>query len=326
MAEWLVEQGIGEDRALLIIGGKVVAARLHWPDSAAAGQIADAKLISRTKGSARGTAQLANGEEVLVSKLGRDMAEGTTIRVEITRSRIGESGRIKRAQARPTDGAPCPAPMLADSLRADGNAVKIIRQFPGTDWEDIWGDAWTGVHDFSGGSLHFSPTPAMTLIDVDGAGAGSGRELALAACAPAAHAIRRFDLGGSIGIDFPTLEAKADRKAVDDALAAALEGWPHEKTAMNGFGFVQIVARLKHPSLLHRLGFARAKAAARLLLRRAEFLTEAGAIELRCHPAVQSVLKQEWLDELAKRTGRQIRIEADPTLALESGFAQAVPR
>ena len=41
---------------------------------------------------------------------------------------------------------------------------------------------------------------------------------------------------------------------------------------MNGFGFVQLVARLERPSLLHRAAFQRAGLAARALLRRAEQL------------------------------------------------------
>ncbi len=32
----------------------------------------------------------------------------------------------------------------------------------------------------------------------------------------------------------------------------------------------------------------------------------------------------EWLDELGKRTGREIRVQADPALAPEAGFAQAI--
>ena len=57
------------------------------------------------------------------------------------------------------------------------------------------------------------------LIDVDGA--GDPRSLALSAVPAIGTALRRFDMGGSIGVDFPTLAAKADRKAADDALDRA---------------------------------------------------------------------------------------------------------
>ena len=163
----------------------------------------------------------------------------------------------------------------------------------------------------------------MTVIDIDGA--LPPRELALAAVPAIAKALRWFDLGGNIGIDFPTLEAKADRRAVDEALAKALSDWSHERTAMNGFGFVQIVARLEGPSLLHRFAASRVGMCARYALRLAERAQGTGPILLlTVHPALNSKLKPEWLEELAKRTGREVRIETNPALALEAPQAQII--
>ncbi len=323
MPEWLVEQGIGEDRAICVDAGEVIAARIDWPGVLASGQVEDAVLVSRVRGSPRGVARFASGEEALVDRLPANASEGAAIRLEVRRPRLSERGRTKLATARPTDLAPRPAPRLAEALEASGVGVTTVRRFPGGEWEELWAEAWSGVIDFSGGSLHFSPTPAMTLIDVDGA--LPPRDLAMASVEPLALALRRFDLGGSIGVDFPTLEAKVDRRAADEALRAALDGWPHERTAMNGFGFVQIVARLERPSLLHRIGGNRVGAAARLLLRQAERVEEPGALLLTCHPAIKARLRNEWLDELTRRTGREVRLSSDPALAIEAGFAQAVP-
>lgn len=322
MAEWLVEEGIGESRAILIEGNAIAAARIDWPGALVAGQVEDAKLVSRSAGSSRGTVRFANGEEALADRLPKAASEGAAIRLIVTRASIGEAGRTKLAQARPTTEAPR-APTLAEALALEGHTARVVRRFPVEGWDDLLDEAFTREIAFDGGSLLLSPTPAMTLIDVDGH--LSPARLALAAVPAIAAALRRFDIGGSVGIDFPTLEAKADRRAVDEALDEALAPWPHERTAMNGFGFVQLVARLSRPSLLQRAARNRTGMAARRLLRRAEGVTEPGALLLTCHPAIRAKLKEDWLAELARRTGREIRVESDPALALEAGFAQAVP-
>lgn len=321
MADWLVEEGIGEHRAVRLSGDRIIEARVEWPGRLAAGHVEDAALVSRAAGAARGTVRFASGEEALVDRLPRDASEGAAIRVEILRAAIGERGRTKLAQARPSDKAPA-SPILAERLRTEGHAAQVVHRFPQCGWDELVDEALDGTVAFAGGLLLFAPTPAMTVVDIDGT--LRPRELALAAVEPLAEAIRRFDLGGSIGIDFPTLQAKADRRQVDEALGAPLAGWPHERTAMNGFGFVQLVARLERPSLLHLARLSRAGFTARRLLRRAERVAEPGALLLTCHPAVVAALRPEWREELTRRTGREVRIAADSALALEAGFAQAV--
>ena len=46
MAEWLYEAGIGEERAILVERGAIVAARVEWGEPGRAGLIADARLIA----------------------------------------------------------------------------------------------------------------------------------------------------------------------------------------------------------------------------------------------------------------------------------------
>jgi hypothetical protein len=322
LAKWLIEAGIGEHRAIRLDGATIVAARVDWPGTLAAGEVAKAQLVSRAAGSSRGTVRLASGEEALIDRLPREASEGAALRVEIVRAAILERGRTKLAQARPTDLPLRPAPTLAERLRTEGREVREVRRFPACDWDELWAEAWDGQIDFAEGALTVSPTPAMTLIDIDGPGAPTA--LALAAVPALARAIARFELAGSIGIDFPTLAAKADRRAVDEALAEALYDWPHERTAMNGFGFVQLVARLTGPSLVARLACDRAGAGARLALRRAEAVEAPGPLEIVVHPAVRAAMVPAWETELARRTGRELRWRVDPGLALDGSFAQAV--
>ncbi len=314
MAEWLIEEGIAETRALLVEGDRVLAAKIMWPGELAAGIRCSGRLTAKLKGTRRGVALLDDGTEALLDHLPPTATEGQRLDLVITRAPLAERGRLKRAQAR-WAGEDTPVPSFPEG--------RIVHRFPAGLWEEVWHAASRASLDFPGGEILLSVTPAMTLIDIDGIGAP--RELALAAVPAIVRALDWFDCGGNIGIDFPTLAAKADRRAVDEALGAALDHWPHERTAMNGFGFVQLVARLSGPSLLHRFAHHRLGAAARMALRRGELAEGSGRVLLLAvHPALKARLKQPWLDDLARRTGRNVRVDSDPGLAIEAAHAQLV--
>lgn len=315
---WLVEQGIGEERALLYRAGHAVATQIRWPGGLEPGLVADAILTERARGAARGVARFADGSEALVSQLPREASEGAPLRLRITRAAMGETGRTKRAQARPCDEVERPAPTLAESLPS----ARCVRAFPAGDWEEVQALATSGIAVFPGGALHFAPTPAMTIVDVDGH--LPPRELALAAVPVLARGIGLLGLGGNIAVDFPTLAAKTDRKLLDTALDQAMTDIDHERTAMNGFGLVQIVRRSQRPSLLHLVQLDPSGAAARLLLRQAERLDGHGAIAIDAHPDIAARLTGDWLAELRRRTGRAVMLRPDPALAPGAGHAQIV--
>ncbi|MXO64170.1 ribonuclease [Altererythrobacter endophyticus] len=319
--EWFIENGIGEERAIAVAGGQIVASAVIWPEEFIAGEVVKATLVSRRAGSARGTARTDNAREILVDRLPKDAREGAPLHLQITRAGIAETGRVKLPHSRPANG-PAMRPTLLQTLRSRGYQVQQVHRFPVSGWNEVIGEAFSREVTFPGGALQFAPTAAMMLIDIDGTLPPAA--LAQAAITPLAESVRRFDLGGSIGIDFPTLPAKAERKAVDSALGDALQDWQHERTGMNGFGFVQLVARLERPSLLHRAASQPARLAARLLLRQAEMVESPGALLLTAHPEVIAVIPRAWQDELSRRSGRQVQLKSDPALALEGAFAQSV--
>lgn len=320
---WLVEQGIGEERAVLLEGGRIAAARLHWPDRIAAGAVVEAVVAMRHPGTHHALVRLPDGSEAHARRLPKSDCQGTTVRVLVEREAMAERGRLKRAQVVRTDAPLAPRPGLAEGLRAEGNAAEVVRRFPQVaDWDELFGEAWSGQVAFHGGTLLFADTPAMTLVDVDGYPVEA---IAMNAVPALAAALHRFDLGGNIGIDFPTLSDKGERQAVDAALGRALAGWSHERTAMNGFGFVQIVARLSRTPLLRQIALGRVGAAARLALRRAEQVEGPGVTLMTVHPALKAKLRPEWIAELERRTARPVKLATDPGLALEAAQAQIVP-
>ena len=300
MPEWIIETGIGETRAALVEHNEIVEARVRRDHVTPAGTILEAKLVAI----APRVAVEAAGEQFMLPHGVAGISEGKSLVVEVTREALGGSEPWKRGLARRTDVSPRPAPPLADGP-------------PGTidGWDDLLDEARSGIVGFDGGELRIEPTAAMTMIDVDGWLVPD--KLAQMAAWASARAIARLDLGGSIGIDFPGLRGKADRIAVDAILDSYLPK-PFERTAMNGFGFVQVV-RPRHRASLIELARDRAPFEARALLRRVG--SAIGATTSTAHPAVIAAIRPEWIAALERQIGGTVTLRPDASLAMSAGHA-----
>lgn len=303
MPEWLWEAGIGEERAALVADGAIVAARIVREDDAPRlGLVAPARLVEILRKGALGRVTLPDGAEAMLRPLPAGWTLGATANVWIVREAVPERGRPKRALAAPSDEPPAPAPTLFEELATTGLPVRTLRAhepdaLEAAGWSELLEEAATGEIAFPGGALRMTPTPAMTLFDVDGEGEPAA--LALAGARAAAAAIRRHGIGGSIGIDLPTVGGKAQRQAVDTVLAAALPD--AERTAMNGFGFVQLIRRRERASLPELLQADPLLTAALALLRRLERDPQP---QVDAPTAVQTRILPAWREALARRTGR----------------------
>ncbi|WP_448658999.1 ribonuclease [Sphingomonas sp. CJ99] len=324
MADWWVERGIGETRAILIERGHILEARIEPDGALFAGTVIDARLVRRIAARNQGIVEWADGE-ALVTPLPPGITQGALCRIEITRPATPEPGKPKRARARPAapDAVPGPAPALADRLPGARVPPRFGPDpFEQAGWGEVLEQAETGLIGFPGGSLSIHPTPAMTLIDVDGELAPA--ELGLIAAQAAGQAIRRLDIAGSVGIDLPTVQDKAARIAMAEALDAALPQ-PFERTAVNGFGFIQIVRRRARLSLPELYTADPAAWAARALIRRAERSIGHGERLILAHPAVIAAIDRhpEWLARLASRLGTAVTLQADPALRISGGHVQS---
>ena len=240
MAEWLYEEGIGENRAILVEDGAILEAAIELP-GLRAGAVVAARLTNIA-----GIATLGDGTEAMVAPL---PAASPKARPSAPRSSARRSpspaGRSRPRRAPPicrratgrrlASGSAAPTPLSA--IGPD--------RFEEAGWSELLEEAASGEIAFEGGALRMSLTPAMTLFDVDGGLPPAA--LAEAGAAAAARAIRRFGIGGSIGIDLPTLPR--DRRQAAAAALDAILPQPFERTAVNGFGFLQIVRRRERPSL-----------------------------------------------------------------------------
>ena len=304
MPDWIRERGIGETRLARIEQGAIVEARIDLDGVVAPGSLLTATLVrSGRNGVARDTA----GAEYLLPDGAPGITEGAQATIVVTRAAIPGIESWKRPLAK-----------LAEADRGEAPFEPVDGMLP-SEWDDIIEEARGGMVRFAGGELRLSPTAAMTLIDVDGT--LPAKELAMAGARAAARAILRLDIGGSIGIDLPTVPGKAVRQAVGDAVDSILPK-PFERTAMNGFGFVQVVRPRRRASLLE-LAADRAAFEARALMRRVGG-EAAGAKRVVAHPAVVALLEgnPRWLAELARQCGGAIGLRADPSLPISGGYAE----
>ena len=314
MAEWLYEEGIGEDRAILVEDGAIVEAAIELP-GLRAGAIVQARLTDIA-----GLATLEDGSEAMVSPLPAGVSEGGTFHAQLLREPIPERGRPKPARVRPTGEAPRAGPTLRERI---GDPPPLAAhgpdRFEDAGWSELLDQAASGEILFEGGALRMSLTPAMTLFDVDGGLPPAA--LAEAGAAAAARAILRFGITGSIGIDLPTLPR--DRRQGAAAIVDAILPQPFERTAVNGFGLLQIVRRRARPSLAELVQADPAGAAARALLRRAERHT--GPVALHAAPAVIARIGEAWLDALRRRVGGAVTLRPEAGLAISAGHAEGRP-
>lgn len=302
----LVEAAPGATRALVLDGDTVVEAHIaRADDPLPVGLIAPARLADRRQG-----VVVLAGAEAQLAPVPADWPEGQTRLVEVLRPARPDGVRDKQARVAAHDGPARPSPDLATRLATAGHAVTLVPAhgpdvLADSGWDAVVEEALSGRVEFPGGRLLVAPTPAMLVIDVDGT--GDLARLAEAAARAVAALIRRHGIGGPVVVDFPSLGGRAPRAVVDTILAETLPP-PFERTAMNGFGLVQIIRPRRQLSLMENVrqpGFAALE-----LLRRAQRLVGPVQIEaqasvidwLAAHPAL--------IADCARLTGGTLALQA----------------
>lgn len=332
MAEWLFEAGIGEDRAALIEDGEIVEMRIDRADGRPrVGAVIPAKLVGRLPNSDRSILMLDDfdGSEA-IGRVPVTLTEGRKLLVVVEREAISEPGNHKAPLVKPAepdvvagDGPPLLA-LLRDSCHTMTELLPHdLDRLEDAGWSERLAEAESGLIAFDGGLLRMALTPAMTVFDVDGTLPQA--DLSVAGAAAVARAVRRFDIGGSIGIDLPIPQAAG--KSLKHAIAAQVDvllPQPFERTAVNGFGFLQIVRRRVRQSIPELLRSDPVAAAALALLRRAERAGGKGALTLSAAPAVIQRIAGDprWRSDLARRRGCIVHLSEKPGAAISDAHVQ----
>lgn len=330
----LWDEAPGEIRAGISENGNLVELRILRPQvsSVSPGTHYTAR-IKQIIGSGKALVDLGRDGDAQL-EFARSMPEGAILAVEIVRSAIPEPGRWKLPLARlamefvpqanlgphgedsavarflkqmavSADEVVCARPQTAVEVKtilADAVESSVRPElFDAADFDSVIEQAVSGEFPIAGGMLSIERSRAMTLIDIDGS--GDPMQLNLAASREIPKLLRLLDIGGQVGIDFLALPDKKARQMLDAALAqeCSVLG-PHERTAANGFGFVQIVRPRPGPSIPEIVsgtmpGRLSLESRAIALLRAAARSTGFGMRRLVAPPAVIEKLR-EWPDEL----------------------------
>jgi ribonuclease G len=335
----LWDAGPGECRAGLVEDGALVEFRIirnRAPEQAliAAGESYTARLVERM-GSGQALVDLGGGKQAMLQPCPA-LPIGSLIEVEMIRAPIPEPGQWKLPKVREQVDTPlrsrepgwhmrgepwelflahwapsideivCVDSMMAlDVERALGESV-VVRIDPAAieaaDFDSLIEAATIGSFPIVGGALHIERTRAMVMIDIDGT--LDALSLNLAAAAEIPCLLRLLDISGPVGIDFVAVSNRADRLAVGEALdqaAAGLDGC--DRTAINGFGFCQLIrprVRASIPEILcgTRVGTLSTESLAVALLRAAGRSVGHGPRELVGPPRVIDLIKA-WPHEIA---------------------------
>ncbi len=358
----LWDAGPGEMRAGLIEAGQLTEFRIirQRRDHAlyAAGEHYTARVTARlSKTKAMVT---LGGERDALLEQAPGVNEGALLAVRMTRAPIPEPGRWKLPVVRPApeiapqrepgwhfsdepwvlflrkmsaevDEIVCGDAQMLSDLRSDlGANFRVPMRIDAgaiaeADFDSLIEQAIRGEFPIAGGMLSIERTRAMTVVDIDGS--GDPLALNLAAAAEIPRLLRLLDIGGPVGIDFVTMPDGKLRKTVDAALeqACAVLG-AHKRTAINGFGFAQIVRSRLGPSVPELLsgitpGRTSLETRAIALLRQAGRSVGFGARRFIAPPAVIELIRR-WPEEvlaLQSSLGAAIELIADPAA---TGYGQ----
>lgn len=238
----------GERRAALVENGVPVEIYMQRDTHWVLGEQGEGRIDRKTPSGAYIAA--ASGVEVLVrGKISR--AEGVTTAFEIVREAIAEPGRVKPAEGALTDALD--AASLDKSTLWERRIAKAGLPTSARSLNDYFEDALTGASKVGDVLVSFQRTKAGLVFDVDGI--GDPFAINRVAAAEVARLLRLYQVGAMAMVDFVSMESKGQRAeiaAIFDAAAAA-DSRPFERTAINGYGLMQIVRARPRSSVLDQL-------------------------------------------------------------------------
>ena len=305
----------GERRAVVVENGNIVEIHIQRDALWALGEYGAGRIDRKTLS---GTYVIAddNSELLLRSKMGAP--EGARIMFEVTREAIAEPGRHKPPEIILREGVH-EAPIDRDALW-DARMASLGQSAINASIAEGFDVAISGQSQIGDVTISFQRTKAGLVFDIDGI--GDAFAINMIAATEIARLLRLYQVGAMVLIDFVSMESKAQRTQIAEAFDAAslADPRPFERTAINGYGMMQVVRARPRPSILDHLFGTRIAALsdetqAYWLLRAVAESRGFGVRSVTARPEVATLLQSErwsaWRAAAVRLAGADMVVVAD---------------
>jgi hypothetical protein len=305
----------GERRAAVVENGNILEIHIQRDALWALGEYGAGRIDRKTLS---GTYVIAddNSELLLRSKMGAP--EGARIMFEVTREAIAEPGRNKPPEIILREGA-CDPLMGKDALW-DARMASLGQSAINASIAEGFDVAIAGQSQIGDVTISFQRTKAGLVVDIDGI--GDAFAINMVAATEIARLLRLYQVGAMVLIDFVSMESKAQRTQVAEAFDAGslADPRPFERTAINGYGMMQVVRARPRPSVLDHLFGTRIAALsdetqAYWLLRAVAESRGFGVRSVTARPEVATLLQSErwsaWRAAAVRLAGADMVVVAD---------------
>jgi len=305
----------GERRAAFVEHGNIVEIHIQRDALWALGEYGAGRVDRKTPSGAYVIAD-DNIELLLRSKMGAP--EGARIMFEVTREAIAEPGRHKPPEILLREGVR-EAPIDKDALW-DARMASLGQSVINASIAEGFDVAIAGQSHVGDVTISFQRTKAGLVFDIDGI--GDAFAINMVAATEIARLLRLYQVGAMVLIDFVSMESKTQRTQVAEAfdVASLADPRPFERTAINGYGMMQVVRARPRPSILDHLFGTRIAALsdetqAYWLLRAVAESRGFGVRSVTARPEVATLLQSDrwsaWRAAAVRLAGADMVVVAD---------------
>lgn len=309
----------GERRAALVENGNIVEIHIQRDASWVLGETGAGRIDRKTPSGAYVIAD-DDSEVLLRSKISDP--EGTRVTFEVTREAITEPGRIKPAEILLRDSG-CAQASQKDALW-DARLAALDKPVITASIAEGFDIAMSGQSQLDSVTVSFQRTKAGLVFDVDGV--GHAFDINRVAATEIARLLRLYRIGAMVMVDFVSMESKAQRTQIAEIFDAAsiADRRPFERTAINGYGMMQVLRARPRPSVLDHLFGTRIAALsdetqAYWLLRAVAQSSGFGARTVTARPDVATLLESQnwaiWRAQAVRAAGADMVVVADEKAA-----------